>query len=53
MQHKISVFDLMILPWGKVDVDIMINYLALQGESYQNMLRILQKNGYFHCNILQ
>ena len=34
-------------------IDIMINYLALQGESYQNMLRILQKNGYFHCNILQ
>lgn len=29
--------------WGRVDVDIMINYLALQGESYQNMLRILQK----------
>ena len=26
--------------WGRVDVDIMINYLALQGESYQNMLRM-------------
>lgn len=29
--------------WGRVDVDIMINYLALQDESYQNMLRILKK----------
>lgn len=29
--------------WGRVDVDIMINYLALQDESYHNMLRILKK----------
>ena len=36
--------------WGRVDVDIMINYLALQDESYQNMLRILQKNA-FDCII--
>ena len=47
MPHKISVFDLMILPWERVDVDIMINYLVLQGESYQNMLRILQKTDTF------
>jgi len=32
---------------GRVDVDIMINYLALQDESYQNMLRILKKTDTF------
>ena len=31
---------------GSVDVDIMINHLALHDEGYQNMSRILQKNGY-------
>lgn len=31
---------------GSVDVDIMINHLTLQDEGYQNMSRILQKNGY-------
>ena len=31
---------------GSVDVDIMINHLTLQDEGYQNMSRILHKNGY-------
>lgn len=31
---------------GSVDVDIMINHLTLHDEGYQNMSRILQKNGY-------
>jgi hypothetical protein len=31
---------------GSVDVDIMVNHQTLQDEGYQNMSRILQKNGY-------
>ncbi len=31
---------------GSVDVDIMLNHLALHDEGYQNMSRILTKNGY-------
>ena len=31
---------------GSIDVDIMINHLALHDEGYQNMSRILLNNGY-------
>lgn len=31
---------------GSVDVDIMLNHLTLHDEGYQNMSRILKKNGY-------
>lgn len=31
---------------GSVDVDIMLNHLTLHDEGYQNMARILKKNGY-------
>ena len=31
---------------GSVDVDVLINHLALQDEGYQTMKRILLKNGY-------
>ena len=31
---------------GSVDVDILINHLTLKDEGYQNMSRILEKNGY-------
>ena len=31
---------------GSVDVDIMLNHLTLHDEGYQNMSRILMKNGY-------
>ncbi len=31
---------------GSVDVDVLINHLALQDEGYQNMSRILKSNGY-------
>ena len=31
---------------GSVDVDIMLNHMALQDEGYQNMARILKKNAY-------
>lgn len=31
---------------GSVDVDVLINHLTLEDEGYQNMSRILQKNGY-------
>ena len=31
---------------GSVDVDILINHLTLKDEGYQNMSRILKKNGY-------
>ncbi len=31
---------------GSIDVDVLINHLTLQDEGYQNMSRILQKNGY-------
>lgn len=31
---------------GSVDVDVLINHLTLHDEGYQNMSRILQKNGY-------
>lgn len=31
---------------GSVDVDVLINHLTLKDEGYQNMSRILLKNGY-------
>ncbi|MCD7955071.1 MAG: hypothetical protein LUG93_04805 [Lachnospiraceae bacterium] len=31
---------------GSVDVDVLINHLALQDEGYQNMSRILRRNAY-------
>lgn len=31
---------------GSVDVDVLINHLTLEDEGYQNMSRILKKNGY-------
>ena len=31
---------------GSVDVDVLINHMTLEDEGYQNMSRILQKNGY-------
>lgn len=31
---------------GSVDVDVLINHLTLEDEGYQNMSRVLQKNGY-------
>lgn len=31
---------------GSVDVDVLINHMTLQDEGYQNMSRILQRNGY-------
>lgn len=31
---------------GSVDVDVLINHLTLKDEGYQNMSRLLQKNGY-------
>lgn len=31
---------------GSVDVDVLINHLTLKDEGYQNMSRILKKNGY-------
>jgi hypothetical protein len=31
---------------GSVDVDIMLNHMELHDEGYQNMFRILKKNGY-------
>ncbi|MDE6433519.1 MAG: hypothetical protein K2L07_04750 [Lachnospiraceae bacterium] len=31
---------------GSVDVDVLINHLTLHDEGYQNMSRILLKNGY-------
>lgn len=31
---------------GSVDVDVLINHLALHDEGYQNMARILQNSGY-------
>lgn len=31
---------------GSVDVDVLINHLTLADEGYQNMSRILKKNGY-------
>jgi len=31
---------------GSVDVDILINHLTLHDEGYQNMAKILQRNGY-------
>ena len=31
---------------GSIDVDVLINHLTLHDEGYQNMSRILQKNGY-------
>ncbi len=31
---------------GSVDVDIMLNHMALQDEGYQNMARILKNNAY-------
>ena len=31
---------------GSVDVDVLINHLTLEDEGYQNMSRVLKKNGY-------